>query len=224
MSAEITPEMIARVRSSGLRCIAGVYVPAILDALESSRAEVQRLTEEARLVPAPPQPSADVVVSREEWGVIEEILKVSEICANEGGTDRRCCMQTDDHHIPLTRLRGLRSSTNHDAQDAGEERGQLRADRDRLASELHETRAELERVRLANRVLDSAAKDAQAWAYQLQECRAELARVRRNHLRRMGSAAVMRSWQQVDPGRADALIVFAGQCFRAALASMETRV
>lgn len=67
------------------------------------------------------QPSADVVVvPREEWAVIEEILTVSAICANEGGTDRKCCMQTDDHYIPLTRLRALRSSTNHDAQDAGE--------------------------------------------------------------------------------------------------------
>ena len=47
----------------------------------------------------------------------------------------------------------------------------LEADRDAL-------RAELDGVRQANRVLDSAAKDAQSWAYQLQECRAELDLVR----------------------------------------------
>lgn len=66
----------------------------------------------------------------------------------------------------------------------------LEADRDAL-------RAELDGVRQANRVLDSAAKDAQSWAYQLQQCRAELdrtkgemERVRRNHLRRMEHDAI----------------------------------
>lgn len=48
-------------------------------------------------------------MSREEWEVIEQILKASAICANEGGTDRYCCMQTDDHYIPLTRIRAIRS-------------------------------------------------------------------------------------------------------------------
>lgn len=47
----------------------------------------------------------------------------------------------------------------------------MTADRDAL-------RAELDGVRQANRVLDSAAKDAQSWAYQLQQCRAELDRTK----------------------------------------------
>jgi hypothetical protein len=63
----------------------------------------------------------EVVVSREEWEVIEQILKASAICANEGGTDRHCCMQTDDHHIPLTRIRAIRALRTSAQAHNGEE-------------------------------------------------------------------------------------------------------
>lgn len=84
----------------------------------------------ARLVPTPHQHiqpeerrvgADEVVVSREEWEVIEQILKASAICANEGGTDRHCCMQTDDHHIPLTRIRAIRALRTSAQAHNGEE-------------------------------------------------------------------------------------------------------
>ena len=59
----------------------------------------------------------------------------------------------------------------------------MTADRDAL-------RAELEGARAANRVLDSAAKDAQSWAYQLQQCRAELDRTK-GEMERVRSAATL---------------------------------
>lgn len=40
---------------------------------------------------------------------IEKIIAVSRVCANEGGTDRRCCVQTDDHHIALLELDKIRA-------------------------------------------------------------------------------------------------------------------
>lgn len=44
-----------------------------------------------------------------EVEAIEKIIAVSRICANEGGTDRRCCVQTDDHHIALLELDKIRA-------------------------------------------------------------------------------------------------------------------
>ncbi len=81
------------------------------DGEDALRSEVARLRAQiAALHPEERRVGPDeVVVGREEWEVIEQILNVSEICANEGVTDRRCCVQTDDHHIPLTRLRAIRS-------------------------------------------------------------------------------------------------------------------
>lgn len=105
----------------------------------------------------------------------------------------------------------------------GDELDKLRdamADRDRLASDLQAKTAELEETR---HDLAKFQRSERVLAEVLREKMAELERVRRNHLRRMGTSAVLRSWQQVDPGRSDALTLFAGKCFRAALATMDPK-
>lgn len=110
MSADITEERIAEIRAwlhygETLGAVTGAV--AILDQLTALQPEERRVGPD------------EVVASREEWEVIEQILKASAICANEGGTDRHCCMQTDDHHIPLTRIRAIRALRTS-AQDPGQ--------------------------------------------------------------------------------------------------------
>ena len=57
--------------------------------------------------------------------------------------------------------------------------------------------------------------------FDVEQLRKELARTRRNHMRRMGNVAVFRAVLQPSKPREDAMLRFAGRCFRASLEGVQ---